>query len=86
MTSASSDQARSAPLRTDACSRRRRSDHFEQPWPGFAQELVRELAPSIKAGRREEAARADIVLVAINWTKLPAALAGLPDWNGRICH
>jgi hypothetical protein len=24
-------------LRTDACSRRHRSDHFEQPWPGFAQ-------------------------------------------------
>ncbi|QIO32297.1 NADPH-dependent F420 reductase [Bradyrhizobium sp. 1(2017)] len=44
----------------------------------------RELAPSIKAGRREEAALADIVLVAVNWTKLPAALAGLPDWNGRI--
>jgi 8-hydroxy-5-deazaflavin:NADPH oxidoreductase len=34
--------------------------------------------------RREEAARADIVLVAVNWTKLPSALAGLPDWNGRI--
>src|SRR6185436_20139132 len=44
----------------------------------------RELAPSIKAGRREEAALADMVFVAVNWTKLPAALAGLPDWNGRI--
>jgi len=52
--------------------------------PDSLEELVRELAPSIKAGRREEAARADIVFVAINWTKLPAALAGLPDWNGRI--
>ena len=52
--------------------------------PDSLKELVRELAPSIKAGRREEAARADIVFVAINWTKLPAALAGLPDWNGRI--
>ena len=46
--------------------------------------LIRELGPSIKAGTREEAARADIVLVAVNWSKLSAALAGLPDWSGRI--
>jgi len=46
--------------------------------------LVREIGPSIKAGSREEAARADIVFVAVNWTKLPAAGAGLPDWKGRI--
>jgi predicted dinucleotide-binding enzyme len=38
--------------------------------------------PSRRA--REEAARADIVFVAVNWTKLPAAIAGLPDWKGRI--
>ncbi len=47
-------------------------------------EVVHELGPSIRAGKREEAARADIVFVAVNWTKLPAALAGLPDWGGRI--
>jgi predicted dinucleotide-binding enzyme len=52
--------------------------------PDSLKELVRELGPSIKAGSRDEAARADIVFVAVNWTKLPAALAGLPDWNGRI--
>ena len=52
--------------------------------PDSLRELVRELGPSIKAGTREEAARADIVFVAVNWTKLPAALASLPDWNGRI--
>ncbi|RJG44877.1 NAD(P)-binding domain-containing protein [Mesorhizobium sp. DCY119] len=46
--------------------------------------LVREIGPSIKAGSREEAARADIVFVAVNWTKLPAAVGGLPDWKGRI--
>ena len=45
---------------------------------------MRELGPSIKAGTREEAARADIVFVAVNWTKLPAALTGLPEWSGRI--
>ncbi|QSR17273.1 NADPH-dependent F420 reductase [Novosphingobium sp. KA1] len=43
-----------------------------------------ELAPFIKAGTREEAASKDIVLVAVNWSKLPKALAGLPDFGGRI--
>jgi len=52
--------------------------------PDSLKEVVDELGPSIRAGKREEAARADIVFVAVNWTKLPAALAGLPDWGGRI--
>src|SRR6476646_1564738 len=52
--------------------------------PDSLKDLVRELGPSIKAGTREEAARADIVLVAVNGTRLPAAMAGLPDWKGRI--
>src|SRR5258707_15545448 len=52
--------------------------------PDSLKELVRELGSAIKAGTREEAARADIVFVAVNWTKLQAALAGLPDWKGRI--
>lgn len=52
--------------------------------PESLQELVRELGPPIKAGTREEAAAQDIVLVAVNWSKLPAALAGLPDFGGRI--
>ena len=38
----------------------------------------------MKAGTREEAARADIVFVAVNWTKLRVAMANLPDWKGRI--
>jgi 8-hydroxy-5-deazaflavin:NADPH oxidoreductase len=52
--------------------------------PDSLQELVGELGPSIRAGTREEAARADIVFVAVNWTKLSAALAGLLDWKARI--
>ena len=52
--------------------------------PESLQDLVRELGPTLRAGTKEEAASADIVLVAVNWTKLPAALAGLPAWNGRI--
>ena len=52
--------------------------------PESLKDLVRELGPSIKAGTREDAARADIVFVAVNWTKLKAAMANLPDWKGRI--
>jgi 8-hydroxy-5-deazaflavin:NADPH oxidoreductase len=52
--------------------------------PDSLNELVSQLGPSIKAGSREEASGADIVFVAVNWTKLPAALANLPDWKGRI--
>src|ERR1700751_5577503 len=52
--------------------------------PDSLQELVRDLGPTIKVGTREEATRADIVFVAVNWTKLPAALRGLPEWSGRI--
>lgn len=52
--------------------------------PASLADLVRELGPSIRAGTREEAAAQDIVLVAVNWSKLPAALSGLPDFDGRI--
>jgi len=52
--------------------------------PRSLDSVVREIGPSITAGTREEAASADIVFVAVNWSKLPAALAGLPDWAGRI--
>lgn len=52
--------------------------------PESLKALTDELSPFITAGTREEAASADIVLVAVNWSKLPKALAGLPAWNGRI--
>ncbi|HEY0660494.1 MAG TPA: NAD(P)-binding domain-containing protein [Lysobacter sp.] len=46
--------------------------------------LLPTLGPFIRAGTREEAAAQAIVLVAVNWSKLPTALAGLPYWGGRI--
>lgn len=52
--------------------------------PDSLEQLTSELGPLIQAGTREQAARADIVFVAVNWTKLPAALGGLADWGGRI--
>jgi predicted dinucleotide-binding enzyme len=52
--------------------------------PDSLKDLVGELGPVISAGTVVEAAKADIVLVAVNWSKLPSALTGLSDWNGRI--
>ncbi|OZI57717.1 NADPH-dependent F420 reductase [Bordetella genomosp. 4] len=52
--------------------------------PESLQALVQSIGPSIRAGTRAEAAAQAIVLVAVNWSKLPAALAGLPDFEGRI--
>ncbi|HEY4113150.1 MAG TPA: NAD(P)-binding domain-containing protein [Rhizomicrobium sp.] len=46
--------------------------------------LVKELGPSIEAGPTEDAAKADIVVVAVRWADLQTALGGLPYWNGRI--
>jgi predicted dinucleotide-binding enzyme len=52
--------------------------------PESLQEVAAAIGPAIKAGTREEAAAKDIVLVAVNWPRLAAALAGLPDFGGRI--
>jgi predicted dinucleotide-binding enzyme len=52
--------------------------------PATLVDLARELGPSITPGTREQAAAQDIVLIAVNWSKLPTALAGLPDFGGRI--
>ncbi len=52
--------------------------------PESLADLARETGPSITPGTREQAAAQDIVFVAVNWSKLPSALAGLPDFGGRI--
>ena len=46
--------------------------------------LIAELGPSITAGTTEDAARADIVFVAVRWVDIDKVLGGLPAWNGRI--
>jgi predicted dinucleotide-binding enzyme len=51
--------------------------------PASLQHVIDPLAPYITAGTREEVASKDIVLIAVNWTKLPAAIAGL-SWGNRI--
>lgn len=52
--------------------------------PASLRDIVAAIGPGISAGTVAEAAAKDIVLVAVPWTKLPAALAGLPDFAGRI--
>lgn len=52
--------------------------------PESLAKTVAALGPRITAGSREEAASKDIVFVAVNWSKLPAALAALPEFGGRI--
>jgi predicted dinucleotide-binding enzyme len=52
--------------------------------PESLADLVKDIGGPIRAGTREEAAAQKIVLVAVNWSKLPAALSGLPNFDGRI--
>lgn len=46
--------------------------------------LVDELGPSITAGTVEDAASAEIVVVALRWVDLAKALGDRPPWKGRI--
>ncbi len=46
--------------------------------------LVRMLGPRARAATREEAAKAELVLLAVPWDRVASALEGLPPWNGRI--
>lgn len=52
--------------------------------PESLADTIAAIGPTITAGSREDAAAKDIVFVAVNWSKLPAALAGLPAFGGRI--
>ena len=45
---------------------------------------MRELGPGIKAATRQEAAKADIVFLAVPWTTHTDVVSDLPPWNGRI--
>lgn len=52
--------------------------------PDSLADTVAAIGPTIQAGTREDAAAKDIVFVAVNWSKLRGALAGLPDFGQRI--
>jgi 8-hydroxy-5-deazaflavin:NADPH oxidoreductase len=46
-------------------------------------DFIADLGPGAIAGTREQAAECDIVILAVNWVKVPEALKGI-DWRGRI--
>ncbi|MEE4088305.1 NADPH-dependent F420 reductase [Pseudomonas viridiflava] len=52
--------------------------------PQSLQALTDETGPLIKAVTAEEAASADVVLIALRWSALPEVLSTLPAWNNRI--
>ena len=52
--------------------------------PESLSSLVRELGPGIKAATRQDAAKADIVFLAVPWTSHTDVVSDLPPWNGRI--
>lgn len=52
--------------------------------PQSLKTLTDELGPNIKAVSVKEAAQADLVFVAVNWNRIPAALKDLGPWSGRI--
>jgi predicted dinucleotide-binding enzyme len=47
-------------------------------------QTARELGPSVRAATRHEAAKCEVVVIAVPWQSHAAALAGLDPWNGRI--
>jgi len=52
--------------------------------PDSLVELVRSIGPNAKAGTVKEAAKQDIVILAVRWEQAEQALAEVSDWNGRI--
>lgn len=52
--------------------------------PASLAALSTELGPLIRPVTVAEAAQADLVFLAVNWSKIPAAVAGLDPWQGRI--
>lgn len=52
--------------------------------PHSLADTVAQLGPHAHAVTRQQAAQADLVFLAVNWSKLPAAVEGLGPWDGRI--
>ena len=52
--------------------------------PETLADLARDLGSSVTAGTTEEAAQADIVIVAVRWVDVENVLSPLSAWNNRI--
>jgi hypothetical protein len=52
--------------------------------PDSLKELVKNIGANAKAGTVQEAAKQEIVILAVRWELAKDALAEVSDWNGRI--
>jgi predicted dinucleotide-binding enzyme len=52
--------------------------------PSTLDDVVSNLGPLTSAGTVAQAAEADMVFLTVMWWDVPAALAGLPPWGGRV--
>ena len=52
--------------------------------PDTLAELVQQLGTNASARTPQEAADADIVILAVGWDQIPRAVGAVPDWTGRI--
>src|SRR5690349_20019943 len=52
--------------------------------PASLVEVVRELGPRVRAISVEEAARADVVILAVPFTAIAEAVSTVTRWDGRI--
>jgi len=52
--------------------------------PQSLADLVGELGPLAQAVTAQQASQADIVFLAVNWSKIPDAVRDLGPWEGRI--
>ena len=52
--------------------------------PESLAELVMELGAGAEAGTPQQAAERDIVVLAVMWPHVEAALASIPDWQDRV--
>ena len=52
--------------------------------PSTLDDLVADMGPLASAGTVSQTAQADMVFLTVMWPDIPAALADLPPWDGRI--
>src|SRR5260370_38501805 len=52
--------------------------------PSSLKDIVRKLGSKVKAVTVKEAARADIVILAVPFPAVPDAVSAISDWRGRI--
>jgi len=52
--------------------------------PAALAELIEELGPGATAATPAQAASAELVVLAVAWPDIPAAVGGLPHWDGRV--